>query len=59
MISHIKSLLFKINSIREELESYDRSHDEISDIDDLIEHFREFHKGLPLTFFSQFPLDDK
>lgn len=59
MISHIKALLFKINSIREELESFEQNNDEISDVDDLIEHFREYHKGLPLTFFSQYPLDDK
>jgi hypothetical protein len=59
MITHTKTLLFKVNSLREELEAFDEDNDELADVDDLLDAFREFQRAIPLTFFSQYPLDNQ
>jgi hypothetical protein len=59
MISHMKALLFRANSVREELEGFEEEHDDLGEVDDLLESFRDFTRGVPLTFFSQYPLDNQ
>ena len=59
MIGHIKALILKVNTLREELEAFDEQNDELGDVEEMIEGFRDFQRTLPLTFFSQYPLDNQ
>jgi hypothetical protein len=59
MIGHIKALLLKVNNLREELEAFDEENEELGEVDEMMEGFRDFQRALPLTFFSQYPLDNQ
>lgn len=59
MINHIKSLLSRANALREELETFDTENEDTAEIDELIDSFRKFQKAIPLTFFSEYPVDNQ